>query len=133
MMMARSLTFRKLAAIDIVFLGFKLVLAEYAFGVLFSLALGAFVLVRSHSVWQIMLGVYLICLGINYIPMFAYTVSIANRQNAQAEMADELGDKPKAMSKYRGVSLLLLVPLLVPILVVIGEQLGAGRVKSRSK
>jgi hypothetical protein len=65
---------RKLAAIDIVFLGYKLVFAEYAFGVLFSVALGIFVLFRSHSVWQVALGIYLICLGINYVPMLANTV-----------------------------------------------------------
>ena len=46
--------------------------------------------------------------------MFAYTVPIDNTQNAQAELADELTDKRQAMSKYRRLSLLLLVPLLQP-------------------
>jgi hypothetical protein len=114
----RRFDFRKLAAIDIVFLGYKLVFAEYAFGVLFSMALGIFVLFRGHSVWQVLLGTYLICLGINYVPMFAYTVSIRNKQNAQTELADELWEKRKAMSKYRRLSVLLLVPLLVPILML---------------
>lgn len=112
----RRFDFRKLAAIDIVFLGYKLVFAEYAFGVLFSVSLGIFVLFRGHSVWQVVLGAYLICLGINYVPMLAYTVSIGGKQNAQAELADELTEKRKAMSKYRRVSVLLLVPLLVPVL-----------------
>lgn len=118
--MKRRFDFRKLAAIDIVFLGYKLVFAEYAFGVLFSIALGIFVLFRGHSVWQVMLGTYLICLGINYVPMLAYTVSIGSKQNAQAELADELTEKRKAMSRYRRLSVLLLVPLLVPVLVFIG-------------
>jgi hypothetical protein len=113
---------RKLAAIDIALLGFKLAFAEYACGVLLSLALGVFALFRSHSPWQLALAVYLICLGINYVPMLAHTVSIASRQNAQAELAEELTEKRKAMSKYRRVSLLLLVPLLVPILMVTGER-----------
>jgi hypothetical protein len=117
----RRFDFRKLAAIDIVFLGYKLVFAEYAFGVLFSIALGIFVLLRGHSVWQVVLGTYLISLGINYVPMFAYTVSIRNKQNAQTELADELREKRKAMSKYRRLSVLLLVPLLVPVLMVRGE------------
>ena len=80
---------RKLAAIDIAFLGYKFVLAEYAVGVFFSAALGLFVLFRGHSFWQVCLGIYLICLGINYIPMLAYTLSIADKGSAQAELGGE--------------------------------------------
>jgi len=116
--MKRAADIRKLAAIDIVFLGYKLIFAEYAFGVFFSFALGIFVLYRSHSLWQAALGTYLICLGINYVPMFAYTVSIGNKQNALAELGDELIEKRKSMSKYRRLSLLLLVPLLVPFFAI---------------
>jgi len=125
----RPFDFRKLAAIDIVFLGYKLILAEYAFGVLFSLGLGVFVLLRGHSVWQVVLGTYLMCLGINYAPMFAYAVSIGNKQNAEAELADELADKRKAMSKFRRLSVFLLVPLLVPALVVAKGRFGQREVK----
>jgi hypothetical protein len=35
-------------------------------------------------VWQVALGIYLICLGINYVPMLANTVLIGNKQNAEA-------------------------------------------------
>jgi len=112
---------RKLAAIDIVFLGFRLVVAEYAFGVLGSIALGVFVLLRNHSKWQIAIGVYLICLGVNYLPMFAYAVSIGNKQNARAELGDELIEERRAMSKYRRLSLLLLVPLALPVCAIIGS------------
>ena len=131
--MRRSLDVRKLAAIDVVFLGYTLIFAEYACGMLFSLALGIFVLFRHHSVWQVALAIYLICLGINYVPMFAYTISIGNKQNAQAELTDELTDKRKAMSKYRRLSLLLLVPLLVPVLALTGRRLGPRDVKLHPK
>ena len=113
---------KKLAAIDIVFLGYRLVLAEYAFGVLFSVALGCFVLLRSHSFWQVALGTYFVSLGINYIPMLAFTISLANRENARAELADELTELRRAMSKYRRLSLLLLVPLSVPLLIAFAER-----------
>jgi hypothetical protein len=105
-------------------LRFKLIFAEYALGVLFSLALGVFVLLRSHSVWGVALGIYLICLGVNYVPMFAYVVSIGDKPNAQTELGDELLEKREAMAKYRRLSLLLLVPLLVPVLVVTRERVG---------
>jgi len=74
---------RKLAAIDILFLGSQFILAEFAAGVLLSTALGIFVLVRGHSFWQAVLGVYLVCLGINYVPMFACAVDITRKQSAR--------------------------------------------------
>src|SRR5882724_9879173 len=98
---------RKLAPIDIVFLGYKLVVAEYTVGVFFSTALGLFVLYRSHSLWQVALGIYLIALGINYSPMLAYTLSIANEESARAELGSELSDKAAAMCKYRRQSIFL--------------------------
>ena len=113
---------RKLAAIDIYFLGHAVVFVEYACGVLLPISLGVFALVRSHSVWQSGLGVYLACLGINYLPMFSHMISIANKKNAQAELGDELIDKKKAMVKYRRRSLFLLVPLLPPLLSLIGPR-----------
>jgi hypothetical protein len=107
--------FRRLAAIDILFLGYVFVLAEYALGSFGLLSMGLFVLIPGHSHGQVALGMYLICLGINYIPMLSYAVAIGNKQNAQNELRDELEDQKTAMTKYRRLSLLLLVPLLVPI------------------
>ena len=108
---------RKLAAIDTVFLGSKFVIAEFACGVILSLALGVFVLLRSHSYWQVMLGIYFLCLGINYVPMLSWSIAIAKKQNARAELGDELTDKRGAMAKYRRESLVLLVPLLPLVLI----------------
>lgn len=106
---------RKLAAADIVFLGSKFVIAEFAIAVALCPALGIFVLLRGHSIWQLALGFYLICLGINYVPMLLYAVAVANRENARAEMGDELNDSRQAMAKYRRQSIFLLAPLLVAI------------------
>jgi hypothetical protein len=113
---------RKLAAIDIVFLGSKLIIAEFAGGVLLCVALGAFVLYRGHSFWQLALGLYLISLGINYAPMLAFAVAITREHSARAELADELKDERGATAKYRRQSVLLLVPLLVPILALVQQR-----------
>src|SRR5258708_19249435 len=78
------------AAIGIVFLGRQLIIAEYAAGVFFSAAVGLFVLLRGHSFWQTVLGIYLICLATNYIPMLLHALAISTQQNARVEMADEL-------------------------------------------
>jgi hypothetical protein len=95
---------RKLAAIDVAFLGARLIIAEYAIGVLLSVALCI-----------LTLGVYLILLGINYVPMLAYAVAISMRGSALAEVDDELNDQRCAMAKYRRQSTFLLVPLMVAI------------------
>ncbi|HKW34059.1 MAG TPA: hypothetical protein VJN92_13700 [Candidatus Acidoferrum sp.] len=113
---------RKLAAIDIAFLGRKVIVAEFAGGVVLSTALGLFVLVRGHSFWQITLGVYFLCLGINYAPMLGYAMAIPTQEHAREEMADELEDKRESMSKYRRLSLLLLIPLVAPILALAARQ-----------
>jgi len=113
---------RKLAAIDIAFLGPKFVIAEFAGGVVLCFALGVFVLLRSHSSLQFTLGLYLVSLGINYVPLLAYAVAITRKKSARSELGDELKDERQAMSKYRQQSMLLLVPLLVPILSLLLER-----------
>jgi hypothetical protein len=68
---------RKLAAIDLAFLGPKVVITEFVAGVFLSAALGVFVLVRGHGTpAQTALGLYLISLGLNYIPMLIYAIAI---------------------------------------------------------
>ena len=123
---------RKLAALDILFLGPRLIVAEFAFGVLFSVALGLFILVRGHAFWQLLLGTYFLCLGINYVPMLVYAIAVSNKVNARKEMAAELDDSRKTMSKYRSQSLVLLVPLAVPILVLTQEWRKSRDAKLRS-
>ena len=113
---------RKLAAIDIAFLGSRFIIVEFAGGVLLCSALGAFILSRAGSLWQVVLGLYIILLGINYVPMLVYAVAITRGKSALAEMGDELNDKRRAMVKYRRQSLCLLVPLLVPIVAVGGRR-----------
>ena len=113
---------RKLAAIDVAFLGPKFVIAEFAGGVVLCFALGVFVLLRSHSSLQFTLSLYLVSLGIYYVPLLAYAVAITRKKSARSELGDELKDERKAMSKYRQQSMLLLVPLLVPILSLLLER-----------
>jgi hypothetical protein len=48
--------------------------------------------------------------------MLIYALAITRNKSARAELGDELNDRTGAMSKYRRQSILLLVPLLVPII-----------------
>jgi hypothetical protein len=108
---------RKLAAIDLIFLGPKVIITEFSAGVFLSAVLGIFVLVRGHhSLAQTVLGLYLISLGINYVPMLNYAIRMSRAKSARAELGNELDDERVAMAKYRRQSLWLLVPIIVPLM-----------------
>ena len=113
--------FRKLAAVDMTYLGSRLILAEFSIGVFGSLALGVFVLLRNHSLGGIALASYLLSIGINYVPLLLYAVSIARLDSARYEIAEETVDTRGMFRKYRRQSLLVLVPLAVPILILVRE------------
>ena len=113
---------RKLAALDIVFLGPKLILAEFSLGVFLSAAIGLVTLKRSHSVWQIVLGGYILSLAVNYVPLLLYAIAILRHRSAREEAAHEVADRDRSFRRYRRQSLLLIVPFAVPILAIAQER-----------
>jgi len=86
-----------------------------------SLALGLLTLLRSHSAGGIALGSYLLFIGINYVPLLVYAIRIVRLDRTRDEIAEERADKRGMFRKYRRQSLLLLVPLAVPILALARE------------
>jgi hypothetical protein len=118
------LNVRKLAAIDLQFLGPRLVLTEFCLGVSGSMVLGFLTLRaghRSHSARMITLGGYLLMLGINYVPLLLHAIDMTWHRAVGREIAGELGDKRAAFRKYRRQSLLLLLPLVVPTAAIVEE------------
>jgi hypothetical protein len=121
------ISIRKLAALDIAFLGPKLILAEFGGGILLAAAIGLLTLRRSHSVWQILLGAYLLTLAVNYVPLLLYAITIVRHRSAQVEVAHEVTDRNRSFRRYRRQSLLLLVPFAVPILAIAQERQKSSR------
>jgi hypothetical protein len=107
---------RRLAAVDLVFLGPTIILAEFGLGVVGPLALGMLTLLRSHSATGTWFGAYLLSLSLNYVPMLAYAMDMTRHGTAHTEIAGELGDRKQLFRKYRRQSLLLLVPFAAPII-----------------
>jgi hypothetical protein len=110
---------RRLAAVDIAFLGSRFILVEFSMGVFGSLGLGALTLVRTHSLGGTLFGAYLVCIGLNYVPLLVHGIDLVRYGTAKQEIADELPEKHRMFRKYRRQSLLLLVPLVVPILAIV--------------
>jgi hypothetical protein len=110
---------RRLAALDIAFLGPRFILAEFSIGVFGSLALAFLTLVRTHSLGGTVFGAYLLCIGINYVPLLVHAIDLVRHGTAKQEIADELSEERRMFRKYGRQSVLLLVPLVVPILAIV--------------
>jgi len=105
---------RKLAAVDMAWLGTQFVLVEYALGVVLPLALGLMSL-RSGLAqpglgnWQTLLGAWLVTIAANYVPLFLYALAIVRGGTVQEEGLPEL----KHARRYRIQQAMILVPFLV--------------------
>lgn len=117
---------RKLVALDMVFHRPKLILAEFILGVFGSAALALVIAAPGFfaghvSLEQILVSGYILCIGLNYVPLLLYAISIARRGSAREEVAFELTQRERYGRKYTAQSVLLLLPLVVPILAVYQE------------
>jgi hypothetical protein len=118
---------RKLAALDIVFHDPRLILAEFAVAVIVGSGLGIlqfFVFFRTpgHPLAVGLVAVFFSCIGLNYVPLLLYAISIVRRKSAQQEVAFELERKEFYARKYTLQSAWLLLPLVVPILAIFQEM-----------
>jgi hypothetical protein len=117
---------RKLVALDIVFHGPKLILAEFALVVGLCGALGAWSLFSffhspDHPLFTVILGLVLSWIALNYVPLLLYALSFMRHKNAELEVVVELAHKERYARKYMAQSLLLAVPFVVPILAIVQE------------
>ncbi len=113
---------RKLAAVDMVWLGPRVIIAEYALGVVLPLSLGLFSIRLGFpgyvkSGWETAVGFWLVSIGLNYIPLFIYAVLIARggtvKEEGQAELAHA--------RRYGTQQVIILIPFFVVILALVQE------------
>ena len=127
--MPRLIDVRKLAAVDMAWLGARVILAEYAVGVLLPLALGLLSLRAGRhgaSGVQLLLGAWLLGIAANYVPLFVYAVAIARARSVEAEGRPEIA----RARRYGTQQVMILVPLFVVILSLLQEN-GRRRPKAR--
>jgi len=123
--MSRLIEVRKLAAVDMAWLGARVILAEYAAGVLLPLALGVLSLrtgLRGASSVQFLLGVWLLAIAANYVPLFLYAVAIARSGSVELEGRPEIA----RAGRYGLQQVMILVPLMVVILSLLQERRRPG-------
>ena len=102
---------RKLAALDIALHGWWLILIEFTAGVILLPIFGFFIVGRS-----LLLGVYMMFLGLDYVPLLVYGLITHDRESARKEVEAELSHMKQSGVKYGVQQLLLFVPLAIPLL-----------------
>ena len=124
----RLISVRKLAALDIVSHGLMRILVEFTVGVLLAGSLGLLFLSRglppgpSHSLVIIVWGFVLFGIGLNYLPLLIYAITISRLKSAQEEVASELGDPDAYRRMYTLQSaIFILVPFALFILAIVQE------------
>ena len=117
----RFIDVRKLAAIDIVYRGERTILVEFGFGVFVLGTLGVAFLLFAHqrTLLTTSIGVYLLFLGVNYIPLLAYSISLSLNNSARKEVEYELAHAGVFRRKYGVQQMLILVPMAIVLLAVI--------------
>ena len=104
-------------------LGPRVIVAEYACGIILPLALGVLKLHSTFSSpnwlnWQTILGMWLVSIAANYVPLFLYALSIARAGTVKAEGEPEL---PHAR-RYGVQQVIILIPFLVAAIAVVQER-----------
>ena len=114
---------RKLAALEMAWLGARVIVTEYALGVMLSLVVGIFSLrvglAQQDLVnWQTILGAWLLTISANYIPLFLYAVAIARAGTVREEGLPEFAQA----GRYGIQQAIILVPLFVVFLAFAQER-----------
>jgi hypothetical protein len=114
---------RKLAAVDMAWLGAKIIIPEYVLGILGPFVLGVISIRSGLSIqtpisWVTVLGIWLVSIGVNYIPLFIYAVIIARAGTVKEEGGPEIVNA----KRYGVQQAMILVPFLVAIIAIVQEQ-----------
>ncbi len=105
---------RKLVALDILLHGRLFILIEFGLGTPFIFGLGFQQIIVGLSGFyaSLVIGIYLLLTGVNYLPILLYAIIISKKNSAQNEAESELQNK----SKYNRQQFFIFVPLLVLLL-----------------
>jgi hypothetical protein len=116
------ISIRKLAAVDMLWLGARIVLAEYALGVILPLLLGV-LSIRSGLFGPVFkrrefgFGIWLVGIAANYVPLLIYAARIAKAGTVKAEGEPEL----VRAKRYGLQQVIILIPCLVIVVALVQE------------
>jgi ABC-type Fe3+-siderophore transport system permease subunit len=118
---------KKLAALDVVFHGPKVILTEFGLTVglcslLMAFSLSFFIRSSSHPLFSLLLSLVFLGIALNYVPLLLYGLHFVRHKNAEPEVEFELAHKERYARKYQLQSFLLFIPFVVSILALVQKQ-----------
>jgi hypothetical protein len=117
------LNIKTLVFLDMAWLGAAITIAEYLIGVLGCAAFG--LLAVQGEGWVALVGVWLLAISCNYVPLLLHAVSFALRPQGRPQRKELESWSREEMGRYRVRQLLILVPLAVIVLDLIQRRAGA--------
>jgi hypothetical protein len=114
---------RKLVAVDMALHSAQVIMAEFALGIALPLILGLLSIRAGfigpvQSWWETALGLWLVGIAANYVPLLIYAVAIARDGTVKQEGQPELAQ----VKKYGIQQLIILIPFLVVVLAFVQES-----------
>jgi hypothetical protein len=92
----------------------RLILAEFALAAIDIPLLGLAIVLAASSVPRVLLGAYLIGVGLNYVPLALHAISLSRAGRLDAELAG--ADAGAELRRHTAKQLFIAIPLLVLIL-----------------
>jgi hypothetical protein len=97
--------------------------AEFALGIALPLVLGLFsiragLFAGAPSWWETALGLWLVGIAANYVPLLIYAVAIARGRTVKQEGQSELAQ----VKRYGIQQMIILIPFLVVVLALVQES-----------
>ena len=122
-MASRIIDIRILARLDVALHGAAFTIVEFTVGVVVPAALGILFLLRARGFWLLCSGIYLVLLGINYVPLLIEAIKLGIG-GAFDGTPEGLHSSPGLAREYTRKSFVLLIPGIVPILWVYQSMSG---------
>ena len=119
-MEGRIVIVRKLVALDLVLHGPKFIGIEFGIGTPVILAVGGYLATGPPGLGRL-LGLYLLLIGINYIPVLAYTIILLRTRSWKSEVEEGIATNPHYIRKYSTQQLLIFVPFAIVLLATYQE------------
>jgi hypothetical protein len=106
----RLISIRKLVAWDITLHGSRIILIEFAVGAPAMILFGYWLTTTTATFIP---GLYILSVGINYVPLLLYAAVITRKGSAKNEVNNELVHNKQYTRKYGSQQLIILTPFAV--------------------
>jgi hypothetical protein len=115
----RLMSVRKLVALDITLHSSRVILLEFGLGTPVIILVGSW-LMLSGTIF--ILGLYLVLIGLNYVPLLLYAIVVTRKGSAKTEVEGLANDR-HYIRKYGSQQFMILVPLAILIIALIQETM----------